>query len=126
VNSSALSEYFITASEHPAELGRLDCVRFVVEALNAGWGIDYTAMLGYGDRRTAIDRLRLAGGLEAAFTAELGDPIYPALLEPGDFAFFPDPAVGLVMPGYCAVKVRKTIIRVPLQFIEKGWRAWVR
>lgn len=126
MNADGLGEYFASEAKTRARLGGLDCVRFAIEALYFGWGVDYREILGYHDRRSAIDRLRIAGGLEAAFTAELGEPIPPVLLLPGDLAYFPDPSIGLVMPGYCAVKVHGTIARIPLQLIYKGWRSWAR
>lgn len=124
MNQRALSEYFNSQAGVRSNLGGLDCVRFVIEALEAGWGIDCRDVLGYHDRRSAVDRLRIAGGLEAAFTAELGEPMPPAELRPGDIAYFIDPAVGLVMPGYIAVKLRGSVGRIPLQFADKGWRLW--
>ena len=126
LDHNALSKYLADAAGRRSKLGEYDCVRFVIEALYAGWRVDYRNILGYQDRRTVIDRLRIAGGLEQAFTDELGPPVNPADLLPGDIAYFQDPAVGLVMPGYIAVKVRSTIGRVPLQFANKGWHAWVR
>lgn len=126
MNHRAIAEYFNSQASTRSSLGDYDCVRFVIEALRVGWGVDYRAMLGYDDRRSAVDRLRLAGGLEGAFTREFGEPIAPAELLPGDVAYFEDPAVGLVMPGYIAVKLRGSIGRVPLQFASKGWRVWAR
>jgi len=126
MDRAALSKYFEATATKPAALGGLDCVRFVIDALYVGWRVDYRDILGYQDRRTAIDRLRIAGGLEAAFTAELGDPIEAEELSPGDIAFFNDPAIGLVMPGYVAVKFHRTIGRVPLYCAAKGWRSWVQ
>lgn len=122
----AIRDYFERAHGMRSALGDLDCVRFTIEGIFYGWGIDYREILGYQDRRTAIDRLRIAGGLQQAFTDELGDPVDVDELLPGDIAYFDDPAVGLVMPGYIAVKYRSTIFRAPRQFARCGWHSWVQ
>ena len=126
MNQKALTKYFNATVAQPACLGRLDCVRFVAEALKAGWGIDHLDVLRYSDRRTAVKRLRELGGLENAVSSVLGEPVNPADLRPGDVAYFLEPSIGLVMPGYVAVKFRQTIVRVPLQFAARGWWTWVR
>ena len=126
MNKSALSTYFADAAIADSVFGKLDCVRFVIEALYVGWGTDFRDVLGYSDRKTACARLRLSGGLEQAFTDELGDPVAPTELKTGDIAYFEDPGVGLVMDSYVAVKFGNTIGRVPLQFVSKGWKTWVQ
>ena len=122
MNTVALSKYFETAAQQPAELGHFDCVRFVVEAMNVGWGRDYRHVLGYSDRRSAVKRLRAAGGLQEAFIAELGEPVAASDLSTGDIAWFSDPAVGLVLTNCIVVKVRKTILRLPLDSANIGWK----
>lgn len=126
MNRNALSKYFANASDAPFVFGKLDCVRFVIEAIHVGWGKDFRDILGYSDRGSACTRLRLAGGLEQAFTDELGEPVSPVELIAGDIAYFEDPGVGLVMENYVAVKIGTTIGRVPLQFVSKGWKTWVQ
>lgn len=124
MNSKALSQYFNECSSVKSTLGHFDCVRFVIEGILVGWEKDFTPFLGYKDRRSAVDRLRIAGGLDEAFTAEFGEPLKPTELIPGDVAYFPEAVVGLVLPDYVAVKLRGSIGRIPLRFVEKGWRLW--
>lgn len=125
MNRIALANYFEEVAATPSNLGGLDCVRFVIESIYYGWGADFRDVLGYSDRRSAVERLRIAGGLEQSFTDEFGEPVAAVNLRPGDIAYFEDPAIGLVMPGYVAVKFSRTIGRVSLQFVSKGWQ-WVR
>ncbi len=123
MNAQALHEYFERTAAAPFRLGGLDCVRFVAEALHAGWGRDYRTRLGYRDRRSACVRLRASGGLRDALGTVLGAEFPPTQLRPGDVAWFEPPAtIGLVMPGYVAVKVGHTIHRADLCCAEFGWR----
>jgi len=130
VNVPALAAYLDRAATVPARLGGFDCVRFVIEGIRVGWGEDFRGCLRYACRREAVEQLRGAGGLRANFCAVLGDPVAAAGLQPGDIAYLSDPetgtaAVGLVLPGYVAVKVGRTIARVPLDRVAEGW-TWAR
>jgi hypothetical protein len=122
MNTVALSEYFEATAQQRAEFGHLDCVRFVVDAMYVGWNRDYRDVLKYYDRRSAVNRLRAAGGLFEAFKDELGEPVPASELRPGDIAWYSDPAVGLVLEDCIVVKIRKTIIRMPLDSITIGWK----
>lgn len=124
MNRDALSKYFLDVHSSPTRLGGIDCVRFVIDALYIGWNIDLRPMLGYHDRRSAVDRLRIADGLRQAFIDDLGDPVSEDQLEPGDIAYFDDPCVGLVMQDYIAVKFGRTIVRAPRNFCDIGWKTW--
>lgn len=99
---------------------------FAIESLFFGWGIDYRDVLGYRDRRSAVERLRIAGGLEEAFSDELGPLLPVSALEPGFIAYFPPPgeSVGIVMGNYIAIKHRSTIYRVDLDAAQGGWSPW--
>lgn len=109
----------------PGKLGGLDCVRFVIEGIWVGWGKDFSECLRYNSRREAVTQLREDGGLYQAFASVLGEAVPRHELTTGDIAYFPDSFVGLVMPGYIAVKLRKTIIRVPMERCAQGWK-WDR
>jgi len=126
VDSQALRDYFLEVHSEPAKFGSLDCVRFVIDGIQRGWGVDYRGILGYQDRKSACERLRISCGLKQAFTDELGEPIYVHELIPGDIAYFDDPMVGLVMDGYIAVKYRRTIVRTPMLLAACGWHTWVQ
>ncbi len=118
----ALSKYFSKVHNQPSILGKLDCVSFVADAAYIGWDADYREKLKYNDRRSAVDRLRKADGLENALIDALGDPVGADELEPGDVAYLFPSAIGIVMPDYIAVKHRRTIIRVDKSFALKGWK----
>lgn len=130
MNAPALARFMDEAASRPAALGGFDCVRFVIEARLAGWGEDFSSRLHYACRRSAVEQLRGEGGLKAAFSRILGDPVAAERLVTGDIGYLVHPesntaAVGLVMPGYVAVKVARTIARVPLTVCREGW-AWDR
>lgn len=124
MNITALREYLNLAAPASFRLGGLDCVRFVAEAVHAGWGRDYRHRLGYHDRRGACVRLRAAESLREAIGEVLGEEIPAADLMPGDVAYFigPPTTLGLVMPGYVAVKSGRTIHRLLPDAVDLGWR----
>lgn len=122
LRADRLSAYLAHAATQQSELGGLDCVRFTVEALREGFGIDLRANLKYRDKREAIGRIRRHRGLDSAIRHELGEPIPAEELRPGDIAFVPPRAMGLVMPGYIAVKFRATVWRLEMHTASHGWR----
>ena len=103
-------------------LGKFDCVSFAFEAVKVGWGRDYLDNLGYDDKRSAIDRLRLSDGLYDAICAGLGQDIPMCELGPGDLAWLPPSAIGLIMHDYIAVKTYRTILKAPLESAHTGWK----
>jgi len=122
VDRQALADYLAGVCNRQSELGGLDCVRFVVEALLAGFSVDLRGKLRYADRQGALRRIRHHRGLDAAFRYELGEPLPAEELRFGDIAYVPPHAVGLVMPGYIAMKARATIWRYKLSTATHGWR----
>jgi len=72
-----------------------------------------------------VAKIREDGGLYEAFARVLGEAVPRSELLPGDIAYFPDEFVGLVMPGYIAVKYRRTIHRVPFERCAQGFQ-WDR
>jgi len=122
MNVWALHKYLISAAARPAVFGKFDCVWFVFGALDEGWNRDYLTLLQYDDRRSAVTRLRAAGGLDEAISEHLGQDIPMSDLGVGDIAWLPPANIGLIMPDYIAVKYRRTILRVPLSEARSGWR----
>ncbi len=122
MNVWALHKYLIAAAARPSVFGRYDCVCFVFEAIREGWDRDYLTRLDYYGRRSAVDRLRAAGGLDEAISEHLGQDIPMSDLSPGDIAWLPPANIGLIMPDYIAVKYRRTILRVPLSEARSGWK----
>lgn len=112
----------IVAAARPAVFGQYDCVSFVFEALREGWNRDYLIRLQYSDRRSAVDRLRAAGGIYDGISEHLGPDIPMSDLEVGDIAWLPPGNIGLIMPDYIAVKYRRTILRLPLSEARTGWK----
>lgn len=53
----------------------------------------------------------------------MGDMISIDDLEPGDVIWFDRPAsIGLLMPGYVALKMGRTIHRLEIEPRMKGWK----
>lgn len=106
--------------------GQYDCVRFVAEALKVGWDKDYLKELQYHDRRSAVRRLRAAGGLREATIEVLGPEISITALGTGDVAWVEPPfgpkAIGLIMPSYIALKGKRTIHRLRMELAGSGWK----
>ncbi len=112
MNIPALHEYFIEQSQQQQKLGVVDCVQFVTGAVFAGWGRDYRDVLQYSDRRSAVTRLRQLGGLKEACVHALGEITIIDDLEPGDVIWYDKPAtLGVLMPGYVAVKMGRSVQR---------------
>jgi hypothetical protein len=122
MNVQALAEFLSESAQRPAKLGSFDCVSFAFEGVKIGWDRDYLDCLGYQDRRSAIDRLRAADGLYDAICEGLGQDLPICELDPGDLAWLPPSLIGLIMPGYIAVKCYRTVLRVPLEQARSGWK----
>ena len=119
----AIAAHFSRVAALPQRLGVYDCCTFVVEVLLYGFGRDFRDQLGYYDRRSAVARLRGAGGLRDAFCSALGDEQLIADCPAGSIAYFEQPAsVGVVMPGYIAVKANRCIHRFVIEQHRTGWR----
>lgn len=122
MNIEALAAYFTKAAPRQFVLGKFDCVSFVFESVNIGWGRDYLDNLGYSTRREAVDRLRASDGLYDAVCAGLGQDLPMCELEPGDIAWMPPACIGLIMHDYIAVKTHRTIVKMPLATAWTGWK----
>lgn len=124
MNEKALRKLFNEIAPQRFELGGLDCVRFVVDAVHVGWGRDYRHALHYDGRRSAINQLRQDGGLRAACTNAMGRMWPVESLSEGDVIWFDKPVstIGLLMPLYVAVKTHRQIVRVPIDERMMGWR----
>ena len=124
MNVEALRDYFYETAAQEFKLGGMDCVRFVTEAVFIGWGRDYRDVLQYQDRRSAVSRLRFLGGLRGACNFAMGPMHDIDDLEPGDVVYYhkPKATIGLLMPGYVAVKMGKNIHRFEIEEGMKGWK----
>lgn len=123
MNVTALRSYFNEQSGTPQRLGAVDCVKFVAGAVRVGWGRDFSTVLQYHNRRSAVDRLRELGGLKGACDVAMGDMHPVDELEPGDVVWFEKPdTIGVLMPGYIALKMGKTIHRLKVLPGMMGWK----
>lgn len=125
MNIPALQDYFEKVALLKQRFGVYDCCTFVVDALLIGWDRDFRDALGYWDRRTAVKRLRSAGGLRDAFTAALGPEHLIVDAPPGSVAYFNEDgfqSVGIIMNGYIAVKANRCIHRFVFEPQRTGWR----
>jgi hypothetical protein len=123
MNELALRDYFERVARLPQRFGVYDCCTFVVEVLLYGFNRDFRHALRYWDRRSAVTRLRGAGGLREAFTDVLGPEQLISDCPPGTVAYFNNPAfVGILMPDYIAVKGHKVIHRFRIEPHRTGWR----
>ena len=111
------------ATQKRPALGHYDCVRFVIELLYVGFDRDYRDRMEYWDRRSAVRRLRKAGGLRAAFTECFGNELLADDLVVGDIAFYQKPdTVGLILPQCVAMYFCGTMHAVDRSTVTIGWR----
>ncbi len=131
MNVEIIRDYFERVAPLPHIFGVYDCCTFVVETLLYGFDRDYRDALRYFDRRSAIVRLRAAGGLREAFCDVLGPEQLIADGPPGSVAYFEPPHVrgltvqkfvGIIMPGYIAAKGDGCIHRFVIYEHLTGWR----
>jgi len=122
MNQAGLRNYFIEQAQAPGRFGTRDCVSFVTNAMLIGWGRNHVDLMQYHDRRSAVNRLRAAGGLRAACCHAWGDVRPVDELEPGDVVYFDKPpTLGLLMPGYVAIRSRRCIHRLQVEPQMMGW-----
>lgn len=123
MNVDALRDFFFEQSQVRQKFGTVDCVSFVTEAVRIGWGRDFSRVLQYCGRRSAVDRLRQLGGLKRACDMAMGERHCISGLVMGDVIWFDKPAtIGLLMDGYVAVKMGKLIHRVQIESRMTGWK----
>ncbi len=123
MNVEITRDYFERVAPLPQRFGVYDFFTVVVETLLYGFDRDYRDALRYFDRKSAVARLRGAGGLREAFCDVLGPEQLIFDCPPGSVAYFNTPAfVGIVMPGYIAVKGHHTIHRFMIEDHRTGWR----
>ncbi len=122
MNTEALHKYFALQSQLPQRFGVVDCVTFCLEGVKIGWGRDHLDLLGYYDRRTAVKRLRKAGGLHQAFSDAFGMPKSIRKLKPGDLIYFSEPpTIGLLLENGVIIKGHYTVQRALLDPKMTGW-----
>lgn len=111
----------------PFVWGAHDCCTFAADAVFCITGIDRMASYrgGYKTAAGAARKLRAAGGLEAAITAELGDPIPLLMAQRGDVVCFTSPlgdTAGVCMGTSIAAAGLAGITYTPISQAFKAWR----
>lgn len=123
MNIEAIRQYMEAASNKRAAFGHYDCVRFVIELLYVGFDRDYRDRMEYWDRRSAVRRLRAAGGLRSAFVDCFGNELPAGDLVCGDIAFYSKPdTVGLILPECVAMYFCGTMHAIDRSTVTIGWR----
>jgi len=107
--------------------GEHDCVRFATGVVRDLTGCDMVAQTGlvWATRAEARRAERAAGGIAAAVTRVLGDPIAAALAQRGDLLLTCGPAgqsLGVCIGARGAFAGKKGLAFVPIAQCEQGWR----
>ena len=111
----------------PFAWGTHDCCSFAADCVLAMTGVD--KMAGYrGGYKSAVGasrKLAKAGGMLAAISAELGEPINPALAQRGDVVCFSSPlgdTCGVCLGSTIAAAGLAGITHTPMTQAFKSWR----
>ena len=120
---------FLERAQRPFEWGVWDCVTFANEAVRCLTGRDYLAGMAWNSAVEAARLLRERGGLRAAVTECLGEPVAPGFACAGDVVLAADPHAPdgrellavchgpyLIAPGAAGLTV------LPLSAGVCGWR----
>ncbi len=89
--AQAYARFLAQAADRPFEWGVWDCVRFAAAAVHALTGVDHLAGLTWASQTEALRMLRDLGGLRAAVSGVLGEPIAAGLARAGDVVLAVDP-----------------------------------
>jgi hypothetical protein len=117
-----------TARDQRFCYAQLDCCLFAARCVDAMTGSDFVARLQaeYHDEASAMAYLKRMGGLQAAVTAHLGEPLpRPAMAQRGDVVMFVDGA-GQDTLGICTGELLATTGRgfqfQPMTLATVAWR----
>lgn len=124
----ALYETVESAAGRPFAFGLDDCglcVASVIDAivLDSHWVDDLKA--NYSDEASALRFVAAEGGMEAAVTRRLGEPVPPLCARRGDVCLLPGegmPALGICMGETVAAMRPEGIRYVSLGEALKAWR----
>ncbi len=110
----------------PFAWGAHDCCAFAAAAVEAMTGTDPIADLrGYHDAASAQTLLDSLGGLEAAVTARLGEPIATPQARRGDVVMLDVSgisALGICLGDFAAVPGPRAIEWADRRFWRRAWR----
>lgn len=111
----------------PFAWGTHDCCTLAADCVLAMTGVDQMAGYrgGYKTAAGATRKLAKAGGMVAAITAELGEPIAPLLAQRGDVVCFSSPlgdTCGVCVGSTIAAAGLDGITHTPMAQAFKAWR----
>jgi hypothetical protein len=112
------------AAQESAEFsyGKHDCALFAGRCVDAITGSEMTKAFGYSDRRGAVLALRREGGLEAAVTNRLGEPVAGHNARRGDVCMIDVKTLGVCLGPTIAVLDDRGFLFYPLARAQKHWR----
>lgn len=124
---AALYSQMEAFNDKPFEWGSHDCCTFAADCVLAMTGVDQMAgyRCGYKTAVGAARKLAKAGGMEAAITAELGEPIDPVFAQRGDVVCFSSPlgdTCGVCVGSTIAAAGLYGITHTPMAQAFKAWR----
>jgi hypothetical protein len=129
---TALMTTVAAAQPRPFDWGVHDCVTFAADCVRAMTGADPLADLpGWASARQALRVIHDLGGMEAALSARLGEPIAPAFAQRGDLGLLhADPAgddmtgitVAVCMGDVWLAPGTDGLERLPLAAVAKAWK----
>jgi hypothetical protein len=110
------------------EWGTHDCCTFAAGCVLAVTGVDKMASYrgGYSTKQGATKKLNRAGGMEAALTKELGEPLQNILLaQRGDVVCFTSTlgdTAGICIGSQIAAAGLEGVVYAPMSQAFKAWR----
>jgi len=116
------------ATEQTFELGRFDCATFTARCIDAvveGSAREAEIRAACHDARSALRFLEAEGGLEAATTKRLGEPVSWWHMRRGDICLVETedgPALAVCMGAVVAAPGKLGIITRPQSAALKAWR----
>lgn len=113
-------------NEKPFQWGSHDCCTFAADCVLAITGSDKMSRYrgGYKSAKSAARKLEAAGGLEAALTFELGDPVAPLMAKRGDVVCFTSAlgdTAGICIGATIAAAGLDGITYTPMSQAFKSW-----
>jgi hypothetical protein len=113
----------VAAHKHvPFSYGVHDCSIFAAKCADAVTGSDITSTLAYTDIKTAAAFRRKEGGIEAAVTKRLGEPIPGCGARRGDVCLIDRKTLGVSLGTSIAVLSDKKLVFYPITRARKHWR----
>jgi cell wall-associated NlpC family hydrolase len=114
-------------NKQPFAWGTHDCCSFAADCVLSMTGVDQRAGYrgGYSTALGAARKLAKAGGMEAAISAELGEPLAPQMAQRGDVVCFTSPlgdTCGICLGSTIAAAGLQGITHTPMLQAFKAWR----